>query len=94
MALPEAITLNQAAGTLTLCWNAARTATLRGAALRAACPCAACRQIRFTGGSVRVPLDVTLLDVQPVGHYGLQLAFSDAHSRGIYPWSYLEDLGA
>jgi DUF971 family protein len=31
---------------------------------------------------------------QPIGHCGLQLAFTDDHRRGIYPWSNLEGLGA
>ncbi|WP_042301301.1 DUF971 domain-containing protein [Paraburkholderia kururiensis] len=91
---PEAVTLNSEAGILTLRWSAARTISLHCAVLRAACPCAACRQVRLSGRTVDVPQDVTLLDVQPVGRYGLQLAFADGHRRGIYPWPYLEGLGA
>ncbi|WP_114811280.1 gamma-butyrobetaine hydroxylase-like domain-containing protein [Paraburkholderia kururiensis] len=94
MKLPEEVTLNRAARTLTLRWSGTQTATLHCAALRAACPCAACRHARLTAGTVHVPQDVTLLDVQPVGHYGVQLAFSDGHARGIYPWPYLAQLGA
>jgi DUF971 family protein len=26
--------------------------------------------------------------------YGVQIVFSDAHERGIYPWAYLRTLGA
>ena len=31
--------------------------------------------------------------IEPVGHYAVQLYFSDRHSTGIYSWDYLYDLG-
>jgi DUF971 family protein len=37
--------------------------------------------------------DVTISDVEPVGHYALRPTFSDGHSTGIYSWDYLYDLG-
>jgi len=37
--------------------------------------------------------DVTILELQPVGHYGVQPTFSDGHSSGIYSWRYLYGLG-
>lgn len=37
--------------------------------------------------------DVTIDSLQPVGHYALQLAFSDGHDSGIYSWDYLYELG-
>jgi DUF971 family protein len=36
--------------------------------------------------------DVTLVSVDPVGHYALQLNFSDGHNTGIYSWDILHDL--
>jgi prepilin-type processing-associated H-X9-DG protein len=27
-----------------------------------------------------------------MGHYGVNITFSDGHARGIYPWSYLTEL--
>jgi DUF971 family protein len=36
--------------------------------------------------------DVTLVAVEPVGHYALQLNFSDGHNTGIYSWDILHDL--
>ena len=29
-----------------------------------------------------------------MGHYALQLTFSDGHDSGIYSWDYLYELGA
>ena len=37
--------------------------------------------------------EVTILELQPVGHYGVQPAFSDGHASGIYSWRYLYELG-
>lgn len=37
--------------------------------------------------------DVTIGEVEPVGHYALRPSFSDGHDSGIYSWDYLYDLG-
>jgi len=37
--------------------------------------------------------DVTITEVESVGHYALRPTFSDGHSTGIYSWEYLYDLG-
>lgn len=37
--------------------------------------------------------DVTITEVEPVGHYALRPTFSDGHDSGIYSWDYLHDLG-
>ncbi len=36
--------------------------------------------------------NVTLVDIKPVGHYAVQLVFSDGHNSGIYSWTYLAEL--
>ncbi|SAL27517.1 hypothetical protein AWB71_01599 [Caballeronia peredens] len=36
--------------------------------------------------------DVSIIGVDPVGHYALQLNFSDGHNTGIYSWDILYDL--
>ena len=37
--------------------------------------------------------DVEILRVEPVGHYAVQLHFSDGHNTGIYSWDLLYDYG-
>lgn len=37
--------------------------------------------------------DVTIVSLDPVGHYALQLVFSDGHDTGLYSWAYLYELG-
>ena len=42
--------------------------------------------------ATKVPADVRVTLVQPVGNYALTFAFSDGHSTGIYPWKLLREL--
>ena len=37
--------------------------------------------------------DVTISQVEAVGHYAIQPTFSDGHATGIYSFEYLYDLG-
>jgi len=37
---------------------------------------------------------VSILEIEPVGHYAVRLTFDDLHDTGIYSWTYLLELGA
>ena len=37
---------------------------------------------------------VSILEIEPVGHYAIRLVFDDLHDTGIFSWSYLLELGA
>jgi DUF971 family protein len=37
--------------------------------------------------------EVTIAEVEPVGHYAIRPKFSDGHNTGIYSWDYLYELG-
>jgi DUF971 family protein len=37
--------------------------------------------------------EVTITEVEPIGHYAIRPKFSDGHDTGIYSWDYLYDLG-
>jgi DUF971 family protein len=37
--------------------------------------------------------EVTIAELEPVGHYAVRPKFSDGHDTGIYSWDYLYDLG-
>ena len=37
--------------------------------------------------------EVTIDEVEAVGHYAIRPRFSDGHDTGIYSWDYLYDLG-
>ena len=38
--------------------------------------------------------NVTIAEVEAVGHYAIRPKFSDGHNTGIYSWDYLYELGA
>ena len=92
MTPPTEIRLDHATRALTLCWPDGSTQHIGYARLRGDCPCAACRKIRLDGKRIDAPLELTLDGVEPAG-YGIRLLFGDGHARGIYPWSYLAELG-
>ncbi|WP_433996250.1 gamma-butyrobetaine hydroxylase-like domain-containing protein [Bradyrhizobium jicamae] len=67
--------------------------TLSAETLRTACKCAHCIRARF---DERFPAHfpgLAIVEVADLG-YGLNIAFSDGHNRGIYPKSYLLDLAS
>jgi len=60
--------------------------------LRAHCRSASAQRLRLDGAALEIPADLVITGVEPVGRYGINLAFSDGHARGIYPWAYLREL--
>ncbi|WP_206956094.1 DUF971 domain-containing protein [Trinickia acidisoli] len=89
MTIPAQISLDAATRTLNLSWPDGRTQRIEYARLRAACRCAQCTAHRRSGGHIDIETDIMLLGIEPMG-YGVQFRFSDGHTRGIYPWAYLE----
>jgi DUF971 family protein len=90
--LPDTIENHATQGRLSLRWPGGRVATLTHAQLRAACPCSACRARRRAGESIEPDAQVRITDIEPVGAYALNLAFSDGHRRGIFPFQMLAEL--
>lgn len=91
-ALPETIENHAAQGVLALHWADGRSARVTHARLRAVCPCSECRAQRRAGIDIQEQADVRLAAIEPVGAYALNLAFSDGHRRGIYPFEMLATL--
>ena len=57
--------------------------------LRGACKCAPCIRARIDGAFPDRFDGIAVVQVSPIGDYAINIAFSDGHARGIYPWSYL-----
>ena len=62
--------------------------------LRAGCRCAHCLRARIDGVFPERFDGLAITDVTPIGGYAVNIAFSDGHNRGIYPWSLLQALGS
>lgn len=67
---------------------------LQAGSLRAACKCAHCVRARIDGRFPDRFDGIAITHVSPIGDYAINIAFSDGHARGIYPWSYLSELQA
>lgn len=77
-----------------LTWPGGVESVLTGARLRAACRCAHCLAAARRGKPVVAPPDVAVRDVRPCGTNAVNIAFSDGHERGIYPFGYLAAVAA
>lgn len=61
--------------------------------LRAACPCASCRGWRERGEVAwprpGLPTEISVVDAELTGAWGISLVWSDGHDTGIYAWANL-----
>ena len=91
-AAPESITVSSGGAKLVISHRESAPQSIDASMLRLACRCAHCTRARIDGKFPERFDGVTITDVTSMGHYGLNVSFSDGHARGIYPWSYLADL--
>ena len=89
---PDAIVLERGGVRLRLEWSSAGRIGLTALRLRNGCRCARCVRARTEGAFSAPSPEIAIERVELVGDYGLTLAFSDGHARGIYPWAYLREL--
>lgn len=86
---PETIVLKVDHMRLELAWRDGKAAEVSAECLRAACRCAWCTRARIDGTFAASFDPITIDRLTPVGDYAINIAFSDGHARGIYPWAYL-----
>jgi len=78
---------------LRLTWSDGKVVLYDYDYLRGYCPCAVCQghaasEIHYR--PTEVPVMIT--SIEPVGHYGLSLVFSDGHGTGIYRFDFLREI--
>jgi ATP-binding protein involved in chromosome partitioning len=80
---------------LGIVWDDEHESYFPGHDLRCSCGCAKCVD-ETTGRKVleddRVPKDVHVTEVHPVGNYGISVRWSDGHETGIYTFARLRQL--
>jgi DUF971 family protein len=89
--IPETITLHKRSALLELEYASGERFILPCAYLRAFSTSAEMRQ-GFTV-SREVLQTVTILSLEPVGHYAIKPIFSDGHATGIFSFDQLYELG-
>jgi len=86
---PTQLTLHKKSRTLEVEFNNGDHFILPCEYLRVFSPSAEARHEKIIVGKEHV----TILAIEPVGHYAVKLVFSDGHRTGIYSWSILHSLG-
>ena len=94
MPIPTALTLHRASRVLEVAFDDGATFRLPFEFLRVHSPSA---EVRGHGVGQETlqegKRDVTINQLEPVGHYAIKPIFSDGHDSGIYAWDYLYELG-
>ena len=86
------MSLAKGGGALESCGRTAPSTALTARLLRASCRSAPALRERLEGRQAEPPAGITITGLASVGRYAVNLAFSDGHARGIYPWAYLREL--
>ena len=77
-------------------WPGGTVKVIPAKALRDGCPCAGCIE-ELTGKKLldpaTIPDDIHVTSIQPVGHYAIQIEWSDGHATGLYTWATLRAIG-
>ena len=92
-AVDEVIRLAKDGSGLTLS-GAFGSVQLSAAILREACRCAACERDRRDGNPGAAAPGIAVSRIDAMGGRAFNLVFSDGHARGVFPWDYLQQLGA
>lgn len=92
---PADLKLKRAEQELRIRWQDGCTSVYSAAVLRKNCPCATCRTERQKQTPTALPIlkqspaELKLTSAQLVGHYAIQLFWSDGHDTGIFDFKYL-----
>jgi len=96
---PTDIKLRRAEQELRIRWADGTESVYSAALLRQKCPCATCRTAAQPASPTSLPIltgytgrKVELTGAQLVGHYAIQLHWSDGHDTGIYDYRYLRTI--
>ena len=99
---PTSITANRAKRELSVTWDDGHASLYTFSLLRAGCPCAECRGGHDKMGATPDPSvfsavlpdspTTRLINIIPVGSYGITPVWEDGHDAGIYRWEYLRVL--
>lgn len=94
---PTGIRLKKSERILELDWPDGALARLSAHCLRCDCRCAACVD-EITGKRIldiaKIPFDIAVETVKPIGNYALKLRFGDGHENGLFTWEHLRALSA
>ncbi|OGU55161.1 MAG: hypothetical protein A2V66_06270 [Ignavibacteria bacterium RBG_13_36_8] len=77
-------------------WDDKTTNAIKLKNLRHFCPCASCKSDREQYSKSYIPIfnddQVTLSDIEVIGHYAVKIIWKDGHAAGIYEFGFLKQL--
>ena len=82
---------------LRLVWDDGLSTQVTARTLRQHCPCAECVEEwsgKRTFDVEKIPSDLKVIEISPVGNYALCFTFGDLHRIGIFNWKTLRELSA
>jgi DUF971 family protein len=94
---PTAIDVDMQHGLMRIVWADGHESLYQTGALRRSCPCAGCSGEMGRPGSADASTalsrqQTTLVDVQPLNRFGLQLIWADGHDDGLFSYALLRTL--
>lgn len=89
---PTQIRLDRQRKHLTITWDDGATTIFPATLLRQRAKDAASVRRTVDGEALFAASALTIVSVEPVGNYAIQLVFSDGYDRGIFPWAYLAEI--
>lgn len=92
MIRPRSIEASATGAHLEVEWEDGACARIDAAALWAGCRSAVAVRRRIDGRRLEAPAGLVITRLSPIGSYGVNIAFSDGHDRGIFPWQLLRDI--
>jgi DUF971 family protein len=91
---PDRIVLGRDRGELRLSYSSGSDLVITAKRLRGACKCAHCTRAKIDGTFPTAFDRLSISEVSAMGNFGINIAFSDGHTRGIYPWAYLQQIAS
>ena len=88
----ESLTLTKDAQALKIGSNDGSSVNLSAIALRRAARDAQSRRARIDSNTTQIPANLAITRLIQMGSTGINIHFSDGHTKAIYPYSYLAEL--
>jgi DUF971 family protein len=86
---PDEVKLVEAERRLDITWSNGHKSPFTLEYVRGWCPCAVCQGHFQEEWKYQEVANPQLMDVQPVGNYGMKLVWGDGHDTGIYQFDVL-----
>ncbi len=89
---PSELSIRDDGRSLYVVWDNGMRSIIPAIALWKNCRSATALRRRLDGAEIKPPAPLAIANVQLVGLYAVNIAFSDGNDRGIYPWPLLTEI--